>query len=319
MRSGGGGGGGSAGYGGSSSGGGYGLIGDANRVALPAQESRAAPRRGGYALPTYPGEPAGLAVNSVLKGEVARIQTFGAFVRLQGQRRDGLVHISELSERRVEDVRDVVREGETVWIKVLSNEGGKISLSMASVDQESGADLDPSHARGERRRGGGGGGARGGGTGAYPVLYSIHKGSVARIAKFGAFITLAGLGRDGLCHLSALSQRRVESAEDAVGVGQNVYVKVTNIDETQGRIGLSIKAVDQSTGEDLDPLNRQCEERGGGGGGGGGGEDGKGGGARKRRSAPAIELGAVLNITCPRCGGKGHLRNECYASLSGTK
>jgi hypothetical protein len=76
--------------------------------------------------------------------------------------------------------------------------------------------------------------------------------------------------------------------------------------------------VNQSTGEDLDPLNREAEERGGGGGGGGSG-GGEGGTKRKRRGPPPIELTAVLNITCPRCGGKGHLRNECYASLSGQK
>ena len=240
--------------GGGGGGGGYGLIGDANRTSLPSQQQQHhhpsdTDRRVNNrttSLPTFPGDANAPKEREILRGVVVRLQSFGAFVRLERFRRDGLVHISELADRRVEDVSDVVNVGEEVWVKVMSVESGKIALSMASVEQSSGVDLDPTHSRAERRRGGGGGGGGGGGRsreGPMPALYSIHRGSVARLAKFGAFVSMEGFQRDGLVHLSGLSQRRVENVEDAVDVGQSVWVKVHTVDEAAGRIGLSMKVV----------------------------------------------------------------------------
>jgi len=69
------------------------------------------------------------------------IKAFGAFVQLEGHRRQGLVHISQLASQRVESTADVVGEGDKVKVKVLAIEGEKISLSMKAVDQQTGADL----------------------------------------------------------------------------------------------------------------------------------------------------------------------------------
>jgi len=97
---------------------------------------------------------------------------------------DGLVHISQLRDERVETVADAVREGEYVWVVVTDiKEGNKVSLSMRLVDQDTGELKEPLNdvdaATPSARR-----------TGELPQLYSVHKGTVARIQPFGAFVRI---------------------------------------------------------------------------------------------------------------------------------
>ena len=83
-------------------------------------------------------------LNHIYNGTVVKTVDFGAFVNFMGAR-DGLVHISELQEGRTEKTTDIVKEGDTVKVKVIGfDDRGKIKLSMKRVDQESGEDLDPS-------------------------------------------------------------------------------------------------------------------------------------------------------------------------------
>ena len=72
-----------------------------------------------------------------------------------------------------------------------------------------------------------------------PEVGAIYKGKVTRLMNFGAFVEIAP-GKEGLVHISKLENRRVEKVEDVVSVGDEVYVKVTEIDD-QGRINLSRK------------------------------------------------------------------------------
>ena len=128
---------------------------------------------------------------------------------------DGLVHISQLKDERVETVADAVREGEYVWVVVTDiKEGNKVSLSMRLVDQETGELKEPLNdvdaATPSARR-----------TGELPQLYSVHKGTVARIQPFGCFVRIDNYG-DGLVHVSQLCAYRVEDPNDVVDVGQKV-------------------------------------------------------------------------------------------------
>lgn len=95
-------------------------------------------------------------VGVIYKGKVVRIMDFGAFVNFMGGR-DGLVHISELVEERVENVTDVVKEGDEVYVKCLEIDGrGKVRLSMRVVDQETGEedpDARPAKAAPQKKRG----------------------------------------------------------------------------------------------------------------------------------------------------------------------
>ncbi|CAG5891620.1 unnamed protein product [Menidia menidia] len=103
-------------------------------------------------------EPVGLdglpPLYSIAKGEVVSVQTYGAFVRLPGYKKQGLVHVSEMSASRVESASEIVDIGEQVWIKVIGREiqGDKIKLSfsMKAVNQGTGRDLDPNNVMAEQ-------------------------------------------------------------------------------------------------------------------------------------------------------------------------
>jgi len=82
-------------------------------------------------------------VGAIYRGKVVKVVEFGAFVNFIGNR-DGLVHISELAPRRVKTVKDVVNEGDQVWVKCLGiDDRGKVRLSMKVVDQETGKEAAP--------------------------------------------------------------------------------------------------------------------------------------------------------------------------------
>ncbi|XP_035038398.1 nucleolar protein of 40 kDa [Hippoglossus stenolepis] len=103
-------------------------------------------------------EPAGLEglppLYSIAKGEVVSVQTYGAFVRLPGYKKEGLVHVSEMSASRVESASEIVDVGEQVWIKVIGkeirDEKVKMSFSMKAVNQGTGRDLDPNNVNAEQ-------------------------------------------------------------------------------------------------------------------------------------------------------------------------
>ena len=152
-----------------------------------------------------------------LTGTVQRIANFGAFIDLGGV--DGLLHISEMGWGRVKQPTDVVKVGDQIEVYVLSadKEKGKISLSLKKLLQ------NPWEIVKER----------------YTVGTTVH-GKVVRIAPFGAFIALED-GVDGLVHISQISWDHIEKVEDALSVGDEVDVKVLEVDDERKRISLSIK------------------------------------------------------------------------------
>ncbi|KAG9355558.1 hypothetical protein JZ751_000396 [Albula glossodonta] len=96
---------------------------------------------------------------SILRGEVASVTAYGAFVKIPGCRKQGLVHKSEMSSCRVDNPSEIVDVGEQVWVKVIGreiqDEKVKLSFSMKSVNQGTGKDLDPNNVnleQDERRR-----------------------------------------------------------------------------------------------------------------------------------------------------------------------
>ena len=135
-------------------------------------------------------------------------------------------------------------------------------------------------------------------SGELPQLYSVHKGTVARIQPFGAFVRIDNYG-DGLVHVSQLCAYRVEDPNDVVDVGQKVYVKVVEHREAN-KVSLSMKVVDQATGEDLDPANRDYQARGEGGGG-------------RRGNAP-IRAGDEVDPVEAMRKGTADPRNQRFAS-----
>lgn len=152
-----------------------------------------------------------------LKGVVQRIASFGAFIDLGGV--DGLLHISEMGWGRVKQPTDVVNVGDEIEVYVLAadQQKGKISLSLKKL-------LSNPWDNAEER---------------FPVGTVVH-GKVVRLAPFGAFVSLED-GVDGLVHISQISWDHIEKVEDALKVGQEVDVKVLDVNKERKRISLSIK------------------------------------------------------------------------------
>jgi len=161
-----------------------------------------------------------IEVGQTLSGVVSRLVDFGAFIDLGGV--DGLIHVSELSWKRVRKASDVLSIGDNVTATVLSfdPEKGKISLTLKDVKD------DPWNGILER----------------YPID-EIVDGTVARLTTFGAFVTLEE-GIDGLVHISEISVRRIAKPDEELSVGQEIQVKVLGIDLESKRISLSKREAD---------------------------------------------------------------------------
>jgi len=161
-----------------------------------------------------------LQVGAHVEGTISRIVDFGAFVDLGGV--DGLIHVSELSWKRVRKPQDVVSIGDKVNAVVIAidPEKNKISLSLrdASTNPWTGI-LDK-----------------------YPIG-SIVEGTVVRLAPFGAFVSLED-GVDGLVHISQIANKRIEKPEDELSPGQVISVKVVDIDTENHKVSLSKREAD---------------------------------------------------------------------------
>lgn len=224
----------------------------------------------------------------LIEGTVNGIAPFGVFVDI-GVGKDGLVHISELADGRVEKAEDAVTVGQSYTFRVLEvdAEGQRISLSLRRAQE------------GYQERPRSSGGASGGGGGRRREANldaiapgTILEGKVSGIAPFGAFVDL-GVGRDGLVHISELAEGRIGKVEDVVNVGDPVKVRVIEVDPSSKRISLSMRLevpigpVSTSGSSRLDRDWTNPAERGGRGGGGGGdrrGGGGAGGAGGPRRS-----------------------------------
>ena len=160
-----------------------------------------------------------LAEGQVRTGVVRSLKEFGAFVDLGGV--DGLLHVSEMSWSRVQDPGAVVQPGQTVKVVVLKidHERRKVSLGLKQLT------ASPWDSVQERYHAG-----------------TVVKGKVTRLMDFGAFVTILP-GRDGLVHISQISNERVERVSDKLKEGDVIRVKVLEVDR-QGRIRLSMRNVD---------------------------------------------------------------------------
>lgn len=202
---------------------------DPNR-ARPERPERRAPRRREVDRERL----AQMKIGDSVEGVISSLAPFGAFVDL-GVGKDGLVHVSELAEGRVERPEDAVQVGERYTFKVLEvdPEGNRISLSLRRAQRvqrmnqlETGVTMD---------------------------------GTISGIAPFGAFVDI-GVGRDGLVHVSEVSAERINSVEDVVKVGDKVQVKVIEVESNSKRISLTMR-VDEPLPNDRE---RQAPRAGGG-------------------------------------------------------
>ncbi len=161
-----------------------------------------------------------LEVGDIKEGKVSSIVNFGAFIDIGGM--DGLVHVSELSWRHVENPNEIVKVGDEATVKVLEIdfEKERISLSIKQVTEDPWLDFELSFNEGD-----------------------VVDGKVTKVVPFGSFVTI-GKGVEGLVHVSEISLEKVDSPELALAIGETVKVKIIELDIPKRRVNLSIKQAD---------------------------------------------------------------------------
>ncbi len=153
----------------------------------------------------------------VVEGKISNIVDFGAFVDLDGI--DGLIHISELSWSHVNHPSEVLSVGETVRVKVLDidRERQRISLGLKQTQEDPWRKVLDEYKQGD-----------------------VLEGKVTKVVAFGAFVEIVP-GVEGLVHISELAEHHVESPGEVVSPGDEVWVRILEIDESRRRISLSVK------------------------------------------------------------------------------
>jgi small subunit ribosomal protein S1 len=176
-----------------------------------------------------------LEEGQIRQGVIRSIKDFGAFVDLGGV--DGLIHVSDLSWTRVSDVGSVVKVGQEVQVKVLKidRQTSKVSLGLKQLMPSPWDNIEDRYHRGQ----------------------FVH-GKVTRLMDFGAFVELEP-GVEGLIHLSELASKRVFRVKDHVQVGQEVDVRILQIDEDAKKISLSLKPLPEAPKAEAPPAEDEAE------------------------------------------------------------
>jgi small subunit ribosomal protein S1 len=158
-----------------------------------------------------------LKSGEVREGTISSVVAFGAFVDLGGM--DGLIHVSELSWKHVDHPGSVVTVGDRVTVKVLEvdYERERISLSLKATQNDPWNEFAMAHRVGE-------------------LVY----GRVTKLVPFGAFVQV-GEGIEGLVHISEMAVHHVDSPEQVVTPGEELWVKIIDLDLARRRISISIK------------------------------------------------------------------------------
>jgi small subunit ribosomal protein S1 len=162
----------------------------------------------------------------IIEGQISNIVDFGAFVDLDGI--DGLIHISELSWSHVNHPSEILNIGDTVQVKVLDidRDRQRISLGLKQTQEDPWQRVVDTYNVGDEL-----------------------EGTVTKVVAFGAFVEILN-GVEGLVHISELAAHHVENPREVVNPGQDVKVKILEIDSERRRLSLSMKRID---GQDYGP------------------------------------------------------------------
>ncbi len=159
------------------------------------------------------------SIGTRVRGRVRGITDFGAFVEVE-KGIEGLVHVSDISRRRVTHPSEVLKKGQEVEaiIKELDLAARRLGLSMKELEPDPWEEFFNAHQVGD-----------------------IVRGKVVRLASFGAFVDV-GNGVEGLCHISELSDEHVEKPEDAIHIGEELDFRILRLNREERRIALSARA-----------------------------------------------------------------------------
>ena len=162
---------------------------------------------------------ANIEEGQVYTGKVKSLTTYGAFVDIGGV--DGMIHITELSWNRIKHPQDILSIGDEVevYVKAVDKDNKKISLGYKKAEDNPWLKLQNE----------------------YPVG-SVVKAKIVGLTSFGAFANIID-GIDGLIHISQIANKRISKPADVLKIGEEVEVKITEIDAEQKRVSLSIRAL----------------------------------------------------------------------------
>jgi len=160
-------------------------------------------------------------VGQTVTGRVTKLETFGAFIEVE-EGVEGLLPISEISWKRIATPAEVLKEGDTLKLVVLSIDAmaRRLSFSLKQAGPNPWQTIHERYATG-----------------------STVAATVTRVVDFGAFVELEP-GLEGLVHISELTDRTIRSAADVVKPGQAVQVRILEIDGDNRRVSLSLKSAD---------------------------------------------------------------------------
>src|SRR5438309_3033357 len=214
-----------------------------------------------------------------------RAHILGEMAKALGETRGELsAHAPRIETMSIpkDKIREVIGTGGKVIREIVASTGAKVDIDDEGVIKISSSDVSQIEAARNWIRG----------IVAEPEVGTIYTGKVASIVDFGAFVTYMP-GKDGLVHVSEIKNERVENVRDALSEGQEVKVKLIEVDP-RGKVRLSMRLVDQETGEELPDTRPPREPRGDREGGGGGRDRGdrhRGGGGRDRDRGPRRDGG----------------------------
>ena len=163
-----------------------------------------------------------------IKGRVRNLTNYGAFIEID-EGIDGLLHISDMSwSKKVAHPSEIIKKGEMIEVKILSVDKDKkrVSLGIKQLSDDPWKKEIPEK---------------------YHVG-DIVKGKVTKLTDFGAFIDLSN-GLEGLLHISEVSKEKIKKLEDVLSIGQEMDVKIVKIEPEARKIGLSIKGLENASGQ----------------------------------------------------------------------
>lgn len=166
--------------------------------------------------------PAELKIGNIVEGKITGIVDFGFFVDVGGV--EGLVHISEISWAKVDDVASFVKVGDKVRLKIIDMENSRLSLSMKRLEDDPWKKAIDGFKIGE-----------------------VVTGTIGRITPFGAFVKVKGKDGDidALVHISEISSKHVSDPKEVLKVGETKEFKIVSIEPDQHRLSLSLKALEE--------------------------------------------------------------------------
>ena len=157
-------------------------------------------------------------VGDIVKGKISGVVSFGAFVEFDDGL-EGLIHISEIAWKRIDDPNEYLKVGDIVTAKIIDINDSKISLSMKQLDKDPWKNVEEKYKVGQK-----------------------VKGKILKTNPFGAFVEL-DKEIHGLAHISELSKGIVRDINEVVEIGKTYDFKIVSIDAKNHRLGLSIKAL----------------------------------------------------------------------------